>query len=112
MLGEPGLDEKSSISLFIRKPRPSTVTAEPYQSFKVVVIATAFPASSTTDTCVVLGDSCSAAPRAAAFRSISMNLLAGRCNFWLGVARAGSTVSRQACAYRLSVNCATGILLK
>ncbi len=35
MLGAPGLAAKSSISLFSRKPAPSTVTPQPNQPFRV-----------------------------------------------------------------------------
>ena len=53
MFGEPGFTEKSSISLFSRKPAPFTNTLEPYEPLSVVVIATAFPSRSTMEKCVV-----------------------------------------------------------
>ncbi len=49
MFGTPGFEEKSSISLFMRKPRGPTVTFDPKPPFSVVVTATALPASSTTE---------------------------------------------------------------
>ena len=52
-LGVPGLTEKSSISLFMTKPAPVTVTLFPYNEFNVVVTATALPCSSTIEKCVV-----------------------------------------------------------
>ena len=48
-LGTPGFAEKSSISSFNKKPRPSAVTREPNQSLIVVVTATALPCSSMTE---------------------------------------------------------------
>ncbi|MNT74346.1 hypothetical protein D3C72_2131570 [compost metagenome] len=58
IFGEPGFTEKSSISLFNKKPAPLTTTVEPYDPFNVVVTETAFPALSTIEKCVV--SSCSA----------------------------------------------------
>ena len=49
ILGTPCLVAKSSISLFIRKPRPSAVTCDPKLSFSVVVTETALPSGSTTE---------------------------------------------------------------
>src|SRR4029077_12391332 len=57
MLGTPTLEVKSSISLFIRKPRPSMVTPEPKPPLRVVVLATALPSASTMEKCVVWVDS-------------------------------------------------------
>jgi hypothetical protein len=48
-LGMPGFDEKSSISLFRRKPAPSTTIPFPNQPLMVVVTLTAFPHLSTTE---------------------------------------------------------------
>src|SRR5208337_1673760 len=55
-LGTPGCVVKSSISLLSKKPAEE-VTCEPYLSFSVVVQATALPAASTTEKCVVCGPS-------------------------------------------------------
>ncbi len=49
MLGAPGLEEKSSISLLSRKPSEPAVTFEPKLPFRVVVTATALPSTSTTE---------------------------------------------------------------
>ena len=54
--GTPGCVVKSSISSFSKKPADE-VTCEPKLSFNVVVLATAFPAASTTEKCVVCGPS-------------------------------------------------------
>jgi hypothetical protein len=48
-LGVPGLEVKSSISLFRKKPAPVTSTRLPYSELSVVVTATALPAASTTE---------------------------------------------------------------
>ena len=55
MFFSPGCDAKSSISLFIRKPRPGATRALPKESLSVVVIETTIPAPSTTEKCVVVG---------------------------------------------------------
>src|ERR1043166_5944907 len=56
-LGVPGLDVKSSISLFSRKP--ATVTPLPNDVLSVVVIATAMPLASTVQRLVVWSPSSS-----------------------------------------------------
>src|SRR3989338_8075628 len=56
-LGIPGCMEKSSISLFSTMPVPSATTQEPNVALIVCVVLTAFPHGSTTDRCVVEGDS-------------------------------------------------------
>src|ERR1035437_1629144 len=48
-LGVPGLLLKSSISLFNRKPAPSTTILLPKDEFMVVVVLTAFPYLSQTE---------------------------------------------------------------
>src|SRR6185369_5905043 len=58
MLGTPTFEVKSSISLFIRKPRPSMVTPEPKPPLSVVVLATALPSASMMEKCVVGGLLC------------------------------------------------------
>src|SRR5262245_20464851 len=55
--GDSGFAAKSSISLFRRKPAPVTVAADPNPELIVVVNATALPAASTTEKCVVCGPS-------------------------------------------------------
>src|SRR5713101_5102308 len=50
--GTPGCVVKSSISSFSKNPAV-LVTCDPYQLFSVYVLATAFPAASTTEKCVV-----------------------------------------------------------
>src|SRR6266403_2180811 len=54
--GTPGCVVKSSISSFSKNPAV-LVTCDPYQLFSVYVLATAFPAASTTEKCVVCGPS-------------------------------------------------------
>src|ERR1700722_19890351 len=58
MFGTPIFEAKSSISSFIRKPRPSTVTPDPKVLLSVKVFATALPSESTIEKCVVCVDSC------------------------------------------------------
>ena len=48
-LGESGLAEKSSISLFNKNPPPFTDIPLPYEKFKVVVVLTTFPHRSQTE---------------------------------------------------------------
>src|ERR1700685_2327736 len=57
MLGTPIFEAKSSISSLSRKPSDADVTCEPKLLFRVVVTETAFPSASTTEKCVVSGDS-------------------------------------------------------
>jgi len=49
-----GATEKSSISSFNTMPVPGTVMPEPNSRFTVCVVATALPAASVTEKCVVL----------------------------------------------------------
>ena len=49
MLGWPGADVKSSISLLRKKPAPSTTTRDPKPPLRVVVTDTAVPSASTTE---------------------------------------------------------------
>ena len=55
MFVSPGRAAKSSISLFIRKPRRGATRALPKESFNVVVIETTIPEASATEKCVVVG---------------------------------------------------------
>src|SRR5271155_3786681 len=57
MLGTPIFEVKSSISLFMRKPRPSMRTPEPKPPLRVVVLETALPSESTMEKWVVSVDS-------------------------------------------------------
>ena len=49
IFGNPGLTEKSSISLFNRNPAPFTTILFPNEPLRVVVTETAFPSLSTTE---------------------------------------------------------------
>ena len=51
----PGFTEKSSISLFKKKPVPSTIKPEPKPKLTVMVAATRLPSASNTEKCVVCG---------------------------------------------------------
>ena len=88
MFVSPGLVAKSSISLFMRKPRPGATRALPKESFNVVVIETTIPAPSTTEKCVVVGFSGNTRARSAVGVARSGLMEATR-----RFARAGSTKS-------------------
>src|SRR4029077_17191014 len=87
--GTPGCVVKSSISSFSKNPEV-LVTCDPYQAFSVYVLATAFPAASTTEKCVVCGPSprltsvvgtalAAAAPHACGFPALTSLLEDARC---------------------------------
>src|SRR5579871_4017657 len=103
MLGTPTLEVKSSISLFMRKPRPSTVTPEPKPPLRVVVLATALPSSSTMEKWVVSVDSLTVVCDGGG----GMNP-AGRTRSLEGVGLAGSMEARQAAAYFGFAICLSG----
>src|ERR1700721_758877 len=95
MLGRPILEAKSSISLFMRNPRPSTVTPEPKRPLRVYVLETALPLESTIEKCVVWVDSdpaCGSGGRGG-IKPV------GRWSSAEGVGLAGSMELRQAAAY-------------
>jgi len=66
---EPGRRLKSPISLLSRKPVPGTTRWLPNEASSVVVVATAIPSASTTEKCVVWGDSGAGGPRRSPPRS-------------------------------------------
>src|SRR5712672_3376550 len=94
MLGTPILEVKSSISLFRRKPRPSTVTPDPKPPLRVYVLETALPSASTMEKWVVWVDS---------FTGVDCGgggmKPVGRTRSLLGVGLVGSMEARQAAAY-------------
>ncbi len=92
-LGVFSRDEKSSISLFSKKPAPSTTIFEPNDRFSVVVYATALPAASITDRCVVCGLSCVNTPGP---------MLVD------GLARVGSKSAKRVRAYGFAVSSTSG----
>src|SRR5271163_4338001 len=108
MLGTPSLEVKSSISSLSRNPSEPAVTCDPKLLLSVVVTATALPCESTTEKCVVSGESLRGCPADAGGGGRNPS---GRCSEALGVAICGSMLARQASAYFFAVSSATGMLL-
>src|SRR5579871_5123876 len=107
MLGTPTLEVKSSISLFMRKPRPSMVTPQPKPPLRVVVLATELPSESTMEKWVVSVDSFVLVADGGGGRKP-----AGRTRFLLGVGLPGSMEARHAAAYFGLAICFKGRVLK